>query len=241
MFEPKKKYDLIFGIGEACSCSTCLRRANLQIRSYPFDWLFGSTFLDRVKILANNFENLINLEDIECTGNNGIPTHLCDIYSNKSNGFVFNHDFLSGSNPAEVIGEIAEKYKRRGDRLIKSAENSKKILAVWIDSPGALWKMKNDADFTEGQKILQERFPDAQVDLLFVEWEKGRPFKEKKHEIISGNIEKYSFDYQFHHKKKQVADYVVDEKMLAGFLKKYELNLTIKEKIANYIYKKKHK
>lgn len=237
-FQKKKKYDLIFGIGEACSCSSTLRSANLQVRSYPFDWLFGSTFIDRVKILVNNFENLIRLEDIVCTGNNGIPHHLCDIYTNTANGLGFNHDFLSGCNPADEIDEVVEKYRRRGERLIKSAESAKRILAVWIDSPGSNWKKKNDDDFIEGIKILQQRFPDAKVDLLVIEWEIGREYKNKTYRRLNEFIEKYSFDYQFHHKKKQVADFVVDEKMLHKILKSYELNLTLKEKIENYFFNK---
>jgi len=37
-------YDLIFSIGEACFCTQILRFNNLQEFSYPFDWMYGSTF-----------------------------------------------------------------------------------------------------------------------------------------------------------------------------------------------------
>lgn len=234
----KKKYDLIFGIGEACSCSSTLRHANLQIKSFPFDWLFGSTFLGRVNILVNNFKNLINLQDIECTGNNGIPHHLCDIYTNKSNGLGFNHDFLSGVNPASVIDEISEKYQRRGNRLIEKANKSENILAVWIDSPGSNWQMKNDEDFIKGQELLQKKFKNAKLDLLVITWEKNLPYKQRKYEKLNENIEKYTFDYQFHHKKKYIADYVVDEKLLCKVLKKYKLNMTTEDLIHNLLFKK---
>ncbi|MCR5260762.1 MAG: papain-like cysteine peptidase [Candidatus Gastranaerophilales bacterium] len=237
-FGKKKKYDLIFGLGEACSCSSTLRHADLQIRSYPFDWLFGSTFVGRVQILANNFENLIRFEDIVCTGNNGIPHHLCDIYTNKANGLGFNHDFLSGKDPAVEIIEVQKKYQRRADRLIQAAENAKTILAVWIDSPGAIWQKKNDADFIEGYKILQNRFPNAKIDLLFIEWAPEIPYKNRKFRKLSENIFKYSFDYQFHHKTKQIADFVVDEKLLFKVLKQYELNMSFKDKISNFLVKK---
>lgn len=40
----EKKYDLIFSIGEACSCAEVLRESRLRFYSYPFDWLYGSTF-----------------------------------------------------------------------------------------------------------------------------------------------------------------------------------------------------
>ncbi len=237
----KKKYDLIFPIGEACSCSSTLRHANLQIQSFPFDWLFGSDFLSRIKILLNNFENLIRLEDIECTGDNGIPSHLCDIYTNRVNGLGFNHDFLHGADVTKEIAEVAAKYQRRAERLLTKAHSAEKILAVWVDSPGCRWFAKDNELFIEGQKLLQEKFPNARVDLLVFIWDKGRPIKKALTEQVSENITKYTFDYQFHHKKKVVADYVVDEKMLMKFLKNYELNMTTKEKVQNLIHKNEDK
>lgn len=40
----EKKYDLIFSVGEARSCAEVLRESRLRFYSYPFDWLYGSTF-----------------------------------------------------------------------------------------------------------------------------------------------------------------------------------------------------
>ena len=241
MFLFKKKYDLIFGVGEACSCSSTLRRGNLQIQSFPLDWLFGSTFLNRVKILCNDFENFIRLEDLEYKGNNGIPAHLCDIYKNNYNGLTFNHDFLSGSDLNTAINEVAEKYKRRANRLLSLAKNAKTILVVWIDSPGANWVKKDNADFKEGLNLLKNKFPNAKIDLIVFEWQQGLPFKKRIKEQLSDEITKYTFDYQFHHKKKVIADYVVDEKMLLKILNNLELNLSIKEKFDNYFFKRKKK
>lgn len=34
----KTRYDFILGLGESCFASQELRKAGLQIRSYPFDW-----------------------------------------------------------------------------------------------------------------------------------------------------------------------------------------------------------
>ena len=52
-----KKYDFVFSIGEACSCTQVLRQQGLQNASYPFDWLFGSTLVKRCEILANEFKD----------------------------------------------------------------------------------------------------------------------------------------------------------------------------------------
>lgn len=239
MFFKKKNYDFIFGIGEACSCSSTLRSCNLQIKSLPFDWLFGSSFLGRVNMIANNFDNFIRAEDLEIIGDNGIESHLCDIYRNNYNGLIFNHDFLHGSNINEAINDVAQKYKRRADRLYDQANKAKSILVVWIDTPGANWTRKNNADFVEGHKILAEKFSHAKVDLVVFAYEKGLDFKNYRFEKINDNIEKYTFDYhKMYHKKKLLPDYIVDEKLMHKILKNYGLNISLKEKWDNYIFKK---
>ena len=239
MFFSKKKYDFILDIGEACSCSSTLRSANLQIRSLPFDWLFGSSFIGRVNMIVNNFENFMRVEDLECVGNNGVQSHLCDIYKNNYNGLIFNHDFLYGSKVEEAVTGVLSKYKRRQDRLYKLANEAKAILAVWIDTPGANWTKKNDADFIEGLRLLSEKFNHAKVDLLVFAYEEGRAFKDRKYEKLSENIDKYTFDYHKRfHKGKPLPDYIVDEDMMKKILKNYSLNMTLKEQFDNYMFKK---
>ena len=238
MFFFKRKYDLIFGIGEACSCSSTLRRANLQIQSFPFDWIFGGTFLERVDILVNNFENFIKYEDLEYLGDNGIPSHLCNIYKNNYNNLIFKHDFLAEDNIEKTIFDVQQKYERRAKRQLSLAEKAERILVIWIDSPGHLWKEKNNQDFINGFNKIQNKFSNAQIDMLVFAWQKNLKFQNRKKEEISNNILKYTFDYQFHHKKKIVADYVVDEKMLLKILRKYELKMSFKEKFENFKLKK---
>ncbi len=226
-------------MGEACSCSSALRSSNLQIRSLPFDWLFGSTFLGRVDMIVNDFENFLRIEDLELIGDNGIKTHLCDIYRNNFNGLIFNHDFLNGLQLESEFEKVSLKYKRRENRLYEFVNKSEKILVVWIDTPGVNWSLKKNEDFIEGHKKLCQKFPHKQIDLLVFCYEKGLDFKNKKYEKLNDYIEKYTFDYhKTYHKKKLLPDYAVDEKMLAKILKKYELDMTLKEKWENYCYKK---
>ena len=241
MFGNKKKYDFIFGIGEACSCSSSLRNANLQIQSLPFDWIGGSDFVKRADIISNDFHNFIKKENLEYQGNNGIPEHLCDIYKNNENNLIFNHDFLSGKNFDEEFIIVQNKYKRRAERLTKNIKNAQKVLAVWLATPGAARINISDEEYTEGYNLLTEKFPDTKIDLLVFNYEKGLDFKNKKYEKISDNIEKYTFDYhKSSHKGKQLADYVVDEKLMMKILKNYELKMTLKEKWNNYWFKKNH-
>lgn len=241
LFFNKKKYDFVFGIGEACSCSSTLRSANLQIKSLPFDWIAGSDFTKRVDMIVNGFQDFIKKESLVCIGDNGIPSHLCDIYKNKENHLIFNHDFLSGKDFDEEYKNVHEKYIRRAERLFKNINNSEKLLAVWISTPGAARIESSDEDYINGYNVLCKKFPSKKLDLLVFNYEKGLSFGNRKYERITDNIEKYTFDYhKAFHKGKPLADYVVDEKMLKKILKKYELKMTLKEKWDNYIFKKQH-
>ena len=239
MFLRKKSYDLIFGLGEACSCSSSLRSSNLQFRSFPFDWIFGSTFVERAKILCGDFSQFIHRDALEKRGNNGVQAHLCDIYFDTVNGLGFNHDFPADCDLDEYFDKVFLKYHRRAERLLRFAKKSSKILVVWVDSPGSNWKKKSDKDFVLGLELLQKKFPNAQVDLLIFAWEQGLPFKKRTYQKITDHIEKYSFDYQFHHKKKQIADYIVDEKLVGKILKNYQLKMTFKEKFDNFFFKRR--
>ena len=47
----RKKYDLIFSLGEACLTATFLKKLSLRAMSTPFDWIAGGTFEKRVDFL----------------------------------------------------------------------------------------------------------------------------------------------------------------------------------------------
>ena len=44
-------YDVIFSLGEACSCAQSLTKSDLRLYSCPFDWIWGADFLGRINIL----------------------------------------------------------------------------------------------------------------------------------------------------------------------------------------------
>jgi hypothetical protein len=126
-----KKYDLIFGIGGACSCSTLLRNRQLQNFSYPFDWVSHQYFKGSIDILGNKFKNFIEYEDLE---------YICsplehDIYRNKSNNMLFNHDFPKNydKNRKESFLLVKEKYDRRINRLLTKISESKRVLMVYLE------------------------------------------------------------------------------------------------------------
>lgn len=132
----KKKYDLVFGIGAACSCSQMLRKTGLQFSSYPFDWLYGTDFSGRVDILTNDFKDFVNKEDLTfINATNGDKDNPCDVYNNVKNGITFNHDFPQGVPLEQSYPAVKAKYDRRIDRLLKRIERSENTLIVYVEIP----------------------------------------------------------------------------------------------------------
>ena len=151
-----RKFDLIFSLGEACSSSETLRRHLLQVESYPFDWLYGSDFIGRCRILVNDFENFIEKEDLEYA--HEVRSIKCVAYHNKSNDITFNHDFLKELPLDESYEQVKQKYNRRIARLLKNIENSKDVLVVWLETPCTNHKVVANQEIIDGFNILKSKF-----------------------------------------------------------------------------------
>ena len=54
------QYDLVFSLGQACACSLTLRTANLQLASFPLDWLADGTLPSRVDLLIRRFDHWLD-------------------------------------------------------------------------------------------------------------------------------------------------------------------------------------
>src|SRR5574344_454709 len=159
------KYDLIFGIGEACSCSQALRNQNLQVYSYPFDWLFGSTFEGRINILVNKFKDFINKSDLEYSYSK--RNIHCNAYHNKKNDLTFNHDFQKDISFEEAYPQIRTKYDRRINRLLQKIESAKSILVVYLQTPELNHiQIENDLIISSFAKI-KKCYPDKIIHCFF--------------------------------------------------------------------------
>lgn len=164
----KTKYDLIFGIGAACSCTQILRKCRLQFFSYPFDWLYGADIETRCKILANNFSDFINFDDLENTlKTNNDDKNLCDVYHNKLNNIYFNHDFSHNVPLQECYANINEKYNRRAKRLIHQIEKSKNVLVVYLQTPNNQTVI-SDTTLQNAYQTILNRFPNQNINLLYL-------------------------------------------------------------------------
>lgn len=161
----RQRYDLIFSIGGACSCTSGLRDAGLQRASFPMDWLFGSDLSGRVDIICNKFDRFIDMADLEYVFSE--RSIKCDAYHNKFNDLTFNHDFPTGVALEKSYTLVADKYKRRISRLLGAIESAHRVCAVYLSVPGSDLNV-SDSELTQCLTRLRIAFPNCEFDLLYV-------------------------------------------------------------------------
>lgn len=216
----KREYDLIFGIGEACSCTQSLRKYNLQIRSFPFDWLYGADFLRRCQILAQRFNRFINRNDLKDTGKiNHDKDNPCKVYYNVYNDITFNHDFFITEEFNSIYPIVKEKYNRRINRLLKNIESSKSILIVYMETPTTNHFQIENNTIIEGYNIIQKAFLNADIDLIYIKNSKSS----QKQEMLNNHVCKFTLPYKY--TQNDAVDYAVDLLKLEDIFTKYKLNL----------------
>lgn len=228
-----RKYDLIFSIGQACSCTEVLRKAHLQFYSYPFDWLFGSNFIDRIKMLSNNMKNFIDKDDLEYSYEE--ISISCNAYHNKRTDITFNHDFKKNLSFNEAYKEVSEKYKRRINRLYKQIEQSEKILAVYLQRPNEN-SVINENELIDGLNILEEKFGKNKVFLLYLYCDPNFNFKNKQINLLNDKIMIINFDYSAHDKNVPIKP---NYRALNKIFNKFKISnkfLNSKNRRARFIY-----
>lgn len=225
----KNKFDLIMSIGADCACTSYLRRLNLQIHSYPLDWLTNAPFKNRVNLLCCNFDNFLNLNDLEQMPKpTGFPSDINhDYYKNNKNLLYFWHDFQTGVPLEKSYYAVNEKYQRRIKRLYFEIEKSNKILFIYLAKQNI-----NFQDFIEGYQKLKEKFKNKDIYLLVIE-----------------NSDKFEYQtFENNHILKIKQDIISDDKKhhyditmgnktnCLKIFKQIKLNLPIKLKIKRIIY-----
>lgn len=222
----KQKYDLVFSLGEACSCTSALRGSGLQFKSYPLDWLFGSDFIGRCKIVASCFKRFLEYSDLEYTYSE--RSISCDAYHNKYNDLTFNHDFSAGLDLKQTYPTVKDKYDRRISRLLDSINDSNSVLVVYIETPVTNHPVVDDNTLIRGCKILADAFPNTKIDLLYFSYSDTK----KQTLTITDNITRIYDDYK---DKNSSLDYTVIEKKLVRHLRNIKLNIPLSIRIKRKI------
>lgn len=189
MSDSRIVYDVVVGIGGACSCSQCLREAELQYLSFPYDWLYGASIERRTELLCRGFTDFLNMGDLEFIKHH--PYNGMDVYKNKTTDFIHNHDFPMGMALPESFGDVFAKYQRRISRLLGLLETARSILVVYINVPGA--DPIEDSSVIKARELMRLRYP-VKVDFLYFKMQ-----KEGFVEYTCGEgVRVVSYDYQSH-------------------------------------------
>ena len=208
-----KEYDLAFSLGSSCGVSQALRAAGLQFASYPLDWM-GSRDVRRVaKVVAGNFEKWFEKEDFQLVDvwhGAGFGTRA---YLNTRTDLGFSHEFRDFVPFDESFPKIHETYERRVERFLKCADSVRRMLAVFMELPVVL-RAPVEA-LAEARRTLMERFPKAEVDLLYVGVEPGKKVPELA-EVAPGVM---TADYDYRKIEGGETLHYVEWGPLAAFLK----------------------
>lgn len=198
----KSEYDLIFGLGPACSCSQAIRRAGLQLLSFPFDWIgptyghpdWDSDVRRRADLICSEFKDWLRPEDFSFHGQH---TNGKDKYFNNRHGLIFLHDFPAGIPLNESFPEIAGKYERRCTRLLELIRQSHNVLLVRLDRPDLEYRTPVE-DCRYAQKALTEHFAPTRFDFALLQEDPSCERGACREEKIDDGLLRLSFDYLDH-------------------------------------------
>ena len=208
------KYDLIVPLGYACSCSQTLRRAGLQLASFPWDWVGVPPPSERCRLICDGFKDWMNLEDLKWAGKNDTFGH--EEVLNARTGLIIMHDFVQGTPIEEQYPAIAAKYKRRIARLDRLLKTSKRVLLVSVDTPVSPAPVPPE-DGRKAIEIMSAAYPNASFDFLLVNLDPGRPKENRIDETPLPGIRRIAFDYKSY--APDAPAYGIEISMLADFLR----------------------
>lgn len=211
MVRRMKRYDFIFSIGQACSCTENLRKANLQVMSYPFDWLYGTSIKERVDLLVSDFKGWFEKNDFvfDCYKDGS----RFNVYRNTHTKLIFNHDFPKDDDFDTGYVKVAAKYERRVARLLEKIESSRRVLSVYVEQPYTR-EYTSDEELMHLKAKLDARFGEGKVELLYIHH--GESLKSVCREATRG-VWIMALDYKS--RKAGAFDYQVDRKRLAKAIK----------------------
>ena len=194
----KERFDLVFGLGAACSCSRILRERRLQYASFPLDWV-GDPRLDAREDLAlttatvvNGFSNWFEKENLVRATEYDSPKHI-GLFDRETR-LYFAHDIEQGEDLHVRYSEVRAKYERRIARLLKLLGSAGKVLIVWIADPRGCGEV-GESDMKRCLEAFRKGYPGVEFRLLAANCVPG--LDPEKMRILRGDgYECYSFDYR---------------------------------------------
>jgi hypothetical protein len=187
-----KEYDLAFSLGFSCGTSQALRAAGLQFTSYPLDWTGEPNIISSVNLIVNDFTDWFEFEDFKLVDVRHGAGFCTRCYLNERTSLGFSHEFDDFHPFEESHPRIKKVYDRRVKRLLDDLHASSKTLAVYIEVSKR--DRAGDEEIINAHRQLAEKFPNAEIDLLYVSTNEA--VKKPVLKQLSANIFTAQFNYR---------------------------------------------
>lgn len=193
----KTRYDLVFGMGSACSCSQTIRAAGLQFESFPYDWAahmpLEKDLEGRLEAIEGDFAHWFDKEDLYFTGNYDYGWHARAKYQNRRTGGLFHHDFNVGEDFDAAYPAVLAKYRRRIDSLYRRIRASHRVLAFRLDFVGQKVPTSVE-DCIRARQRLMAKFPGVTFDWILMAHDTSFTMDNPKDELVSEGVRYVAFD-----------------------------------------------
>jgi hypothetical protein len=209
-------------------------------------------FESKMNLIINNFDNFINLEDLYVArysvsrpyeNTTQSPTNY--VCGNKRTGLYYYHNFNCNNREdantyiltKDIINDMYDEVKTKFDRRIKrfneNLHYANKVLLVYIDIPsrlriaGNIGKYLDEEIILKKQEELQNKFPNKQIDFLFLEHDENKKNKHIGKIHLNKNILRIRSDHS------NLAKFICrttedktnsDDSIVYNILRKFKLN-----------------
>lgn len=181
------EFDIVISFGENCGAALHMRGAGLKTCAFPFDWITGVGFEQRLELIENSFQGFLEKENMCPIEAKRKFAHAA--FKDTYTGFLFYHDFSLDIPFEKDFPEVKNKYNRRIARLYHKVEESPKVLFVWFGLNSTVSVQR----LMEGRDRLA-RFFHKEVYLLALQNDKSA--EEPQCEQCSPYLIRYIFDFK---------------------------------------------
>ena len=167
-----KEYDIAFSLGFSCGTSQALRAAGLQFASYPLAWTGSPDISTGVRQVVDDFAGWFEAGDLELVDVRHGAGFCTRCYRNRKTKIGYSHEFSDFHPFEESYPRVRRTYERRVERFVECVAKSRRILAVYMELPTR--GRAAEADIVSARRLLMDKFPGAEIDLLYASVEPGR-------------------------------------------------------------------
>lgn len=203
-----KNYDIVIPLGTFCAASYHLRQNDLQVESYPFDWMGFDTVKIGAEIVANDCKDFFVKERlVRDEGDNG--NHIP--YVQVPEHYLFYHCIDKDLSFDEACKKAKAMFDRRIKRLYENVNKAKNVLFVAAHNNPVTQQEAIDA-----QSILAKKFPKQNIDLLVIDCKDDYSGIETLH--LNPNVDFIKFEFHpgpdtYSGRKKEFAQVLSDRRL----------------------------